>query len=172
MVKTETPLGKSNGPSPSIWKVNIMANIGYVRPNANGALIGKIECLAFNNVIGLSPVESNNPRAPKYEIMARSGNSWVRVGALFEQTARTTGEVFYQGRIDDPKMDKPLDVALFGNSGPEGGYNVSWTRRRARQDFGQGAPAGGDHGENEGDGLGESTTGREIETDPFAGFPN
>jgi uncharacterized protein (DUF736 family) len=149
-----------------------MANIGYVRPNANGALIGRIECLAFNNVIGLSPVESNNPRAPKFEVMARSGNNWVRVGALFEQTARTTGEVFYQGRIDDPKMDKPLDVALFGNSGPEGGYNVSWTRRRVRQDFGQTASANGDDGEGEGDGLGNTTAKEEVEADPFAGFPN
>jgi uncharacterized protein (DUF736 family) len=134
-----------------------MANIGFLNANERGSFIGKIETLAFTNVIALRPVQSSNPNAPKYDMMARSAaNSWIKIGALFEQVARTSGEVFYQGRIDDPSMAKPMDIALFRND--EGGYNVAWTRRRTRQE----SPSGRDGEEaampeSADDGLGEST---------------
>src|SRR3546814_10098408 len=58
--------------------------------------------------------------------------TWVKIGALFEQSIRSSGESFYQGRIDDPSMSRPMDIALFAKE--EGGYDIAWTRRRARQD--------------------------------------
>lgn len=139
-----------------------MANIGFLNANERGSFIGKIGTLAFTNVIALRPVQSSNPNAPKYDMMARSSaNSWIKIGALFEQVARTSGEVFYQGRIDDPSMAKPMDVALFRNE--EGGYNVAWTRRRTRQELPSGRegeeavmPASVD------DGLGESTADNHV----------
>jgi uncharacterized protein (DUF736 family) len=70
-----------------------MANIGFLNANERGSFIGKIETLAFTNVVGLRPVQSNNPNAPKYDMMARSSaNSWIKIGALFEQVARTSGK--------------------------------------------------------------------------------
>lgn len=130
-----------------------MANIGYLSRNERGAFVGKIETLAFTNVVGLRPVNSNNPRAPKFEMMAlTAARSWVAIGGMFEQTMKATGESFYQGRIDDPSMARPMDVALFPNE--EGGFNISWTRRRSRQDL----PAGADSPDvPAADELGEST---------------
>lgn len=130
-----------------------MATIGYLSRNERGAFVGKIETLAFTNVVGLRPFNSNNPRAPKYEMMAlTSARNWVPIGGMFEQTMKATGESFYQGRIDDPSMARPMDVALFPTE--DGGFNVSWTRRRTRQDL----PAGPEAAEMpSGDDLGEST---------------
>ena len=79
-------------------------------------------------------VISQNEAAPKYEVMALTpARTWAKVGAMFEQIKKSTGEVFYQGRIDDPSMDRAMDIALFANE--DGGYNISWTRRRVRQEL-------------------------------------
>ena len=48
-------------------------NIGEIRKNANGQLIGSVETLTITRTIGLRPVSSSNPRAPKYEIVALNG---------------------------------------------------------------------------------------------------
>lgn len=132
-----------------------MANIGYLNPLGNGCYRGRITCLAFNRAVQIVPApESNNPRAPAFIIHAQiDRNSSAQVGALFQQTSRSSGEVFYQGTIDDPSMDKPLNIAAFSNR--EGGFNVAWTRNRKRQDYAQQqqeqAVEGADYG------LGEST---------------
>src|SRR3546814_11033676 len=90
-----------------------------------------------------------------------AARSWGKIGALFEQTIRSSGESFYQGRLDDPSMSSPMDNALFANN--EDGYNISWTRRRARQELpGGGAPAvpptdGGGDRDAPADGLRDST---------------
>ena len=111
-----------------------MANIGFLNPADNGGYIGKIDTLAFSNTIGLRRFVSDNPKAPKFEVMAlTNARTWIKIGAVFEQVIRSSGEVFYQGRIDDPSMDRPMDIALFAND--DDGYNISWTRRRARQEM-------------------------------------
>ncbi|WP_371420058.1 DUF736 domain-containing protein [Tardiphaga sp.] len=137
-----------------------MATIGYLNRNERGALIGKIETLAFSNVVGLRPYQSNNPNAPTFEILARTAaRTWVPIGGLWEQTMKSSGESFYQGRIDDPSMARPMDIAVFPNG--EEGFNIAWTRRRNRQDL----PGGGegmdltparDHADDD---LGSSTAG-------------
>lgn len=110
-----------------------MANIGYINKTDEGGLVGKIDTLAFSATIGLRRFMSDNAKAPKYEVMAlTAARTWVKIGALFEQSIRSSGESFYQGRIDDPSMSRPMDIALFAKEG--GGYDIAWTRRRARQD--------------------------------------
>ena len=110
-----------------------MANIGFLNKADNGGYIGKIDTLAFSNTIGLRRFTSPNPKAPTFEVMAlTAAKSWVKIGALFEQSIRSSGESFFQGRIDDPSMSRPMDIALFAKE--EGGYDIAWTRRRARQD--------------------------------------
>ena len=47
-----------------------MANIGYLNKADNGGYVGKIDTLAFSNVIGLRRVFSQNPNAPTFEVMA------------------------------------------------------------------------------------------------------
>src|SRR3546814_2512828 len=91
-----------------------MANIGYINKTDEGGLVGKIDTLAFSATIGLRRFMSDNPKAPKYDVMALTPTrTWVKIGALFEQSIRSSGESFYQGRIDDPSMSRPMDIALF-----------------------------------------------------------
>jgi len=150
-------------------------NIGEIRKNANGQLIGVIETLTMTRTIGLKSVTSGNPRAPKYEIVALNDQRrWVAVGALFELSSNATGESFYQGKIDDPSMSQPLYVAAFPRE--DGSFAVAWQRPRRRNNelgkseygdsdmFGAEDVAGGrsDAGEQlgegaYGDGLGDST---------------
>ncbi|TCU53653.1 uncharacterized protein (DUF736 family) [Novosphingobium sp. PhB57] len=83
----------------------------------NGRLMGSIATRTIDLPhLGLRPVESQNDRAPIYEIVALNvGNRWVQIGALWEAVARnSTGEAFLQGSIDDPSLSEPLPIALFG----------------------------------------------------------
>ncbi len=144
-------------------------NIGEIRKNANGQLIGSVETLTITRTIGLRPVTSNNSRAPKYEIVALNDQRrWVIVGALFELSSNATGESFYQGKIDDPSMVQPLYIAAFPRE--DGTMAVAWQRPRRRNsqlgsaEYGESDmfPAddtrGNDCGsEQADDGLGDST---------------
>ena len=81
--------------------------------------------------IGLRPVTSSNPRAPRYEIVALNDQRrWVIVGALFELSSNSTGESFYQGKIDDPSMAQPLYIAAFPRE--DGTMAIAWQRPRRR----------------------------------------
>jgi uncharacterized protein (DUF736 family) len=113
--------------------------------------------------LGLRPIESDNDRAPVFEIIALNvGNRWVQVGALWEAVAKnTTGEVFLQGTIDDPSLADPLPIALFGND--EEGYRVAWRRPQRRDDFGPAVRAPRRDYQAPEDGAFESTAGTEGE---------
>lgn len=107
--------------------------------------------------LGLRSVESENERAPLYEIVALNvANRLIQIGALWEAVARnSTGETFLQGSIDDPSLSEPLSLALFGNE--EDGFRVAWRRQQPRDVF---APVirGGDRQSGNGErGFGEST---------------
>ena len=144
-------------------------NIGEIKKNASGQLIGTVETLTMTRTIGLRPVSSSNARAPKYEIVALNDQRrWVAVGALFELASNSTGESFYQGKIDDPSMTQPLYIAAFPRE--DGTMAVAWQRPRRRNsqlgssEYGESDmfPAddtGGDERgtEQAGDGLGDST---------------
>lgn len=141
-----------------------MANIGNLKKNSDGVFIGRIDTVAFSNVVALRPVISQNEAAPKYEVMALTpARTWAKVGAMFEQVKRSTGEIFYQGRIDDPSMANPMDIALWHDR--EGGFAVLWSRRRPRREIPAGQaeqdlpPVGqsADDGTGGDSGLGDST---------------
>jgi uncharacterized protein (DUF736 family) len=138
-------------------------NIGTVKRNAAGQLIGSIATISLALTIGLRPVASNNPKAPKFDIVALNATrQWVVVGALFELAMNATGEVFHQGKIDDPSMEQPLYIAMFAKG--DGEYAIAWQRPKRRnteigtseyRDTDLFGADGGD--EDTGDGLGEST---------------
>ena len=149
-------------------------NIGEIRKNANGQLIGSVETLTITRTIGLRPVTSSNSRAPRYEIVALNDQRrWVIVGALFELSSNSTGESFYQGKIDDPSMAQPLYIAAFPRE--DGTMAIAWQRPRRRSSqlgaaeygesdmFGADDVAGNDRGGEQAgearheDGLGDST---------------
>ena len=92
----------------------------------NGQLIGSIATLTVDLArLGLRPVESTNEKAPAFEIMALNvARKWVQVGALWEATSNSTGEVFYQGSLDDPSLPEKMAIMVFGDD--EDGYRVVW----------------------------------------------
>lgn len=147
-------------------------NIGSIKQNDSGIYMGRISTLTVAMTIALKPVNSTNPKAPRFEIHALTpGRTWVQVGALFELFSNNTGEAFLNGRIDDPSLAAPLQISAFHQD--DGSYNIVWsrpTRRRdvtaqlaAKQDelppFGsdEGAGTSAGSGDNAGDGLGETT---------------
>ena len=104
-------------------------NIGTIRANERGHLTGSIATLAVAMSFALRPIEASNPKAPAYEICTRNpAGVHVQVGALWEQTSKSTGECFLQGRIDDPSMSRPLAISAFRQT--DGSYNVAWLRPR------------------------------------------
>ena len=47
-------------------------NIGSFARNATGHIVGKVSTLTVDLNIGLKPIRSDNPNAPKFEILALS----------------------------------------------------------------------------------------------------
>lgn len=137
-------------------------NIGEFR-NVDGRLIGSIATRTIDlPQIGLRPVDSQNDKAPAYEVVALNvGRRWVQIGALWEASANATGELFLQGSLDDPSLSEPLPIALFGSL--EEGYRVAWRRPQRREDFGasvRNRRSGAQDGAGSAaDGFGESTAG-------------
>ncbi len=108
-------------------------NIGSFKL-VNGQLLGSVATLTVDLPrLGLRPVESANEKAPAFEIMALNvARKWVQIGALWEMTSNSTGEVFYNGRMEDPSLNEPLPVMLFGDD--EDGYRMVWNRPQARRE--------------------------------------
>ena len=108
-------------------------NIGTLKANADGVHIGRIVTMAFAATIALREFVSTNERAPAFDVMALSADrrSWVKVGALWEYSSNDTGKVFLSGRVDDPSLDKPIDVAMFRQE--DGAYNVAWRRPQRKR---------------------------------------
>lgn len=137
-------------------------NIGEIR-NVDGRLIGSIATRTIDlPQIGLRPIDSQNEKAPAYEVVALNvGRRWVQIGALWEASANATGELFLQGSLDDPSLSEPLPIALFGSL--EEGYRVAWRRPQRREDFGGSARSpqrdSGESRASAADGFGESTAG-------------
>ena len=109
-------------------------NIGSIKQNEAGIFIGRVSTLTVSVTIALREVRSTNPRAPRYEIHAlnTASRAWVQVGALFELTARETGEAFLNGKIDDPSLAQPLYISAFRQD--DGSYNIVWQRPQRRRD--------------------------------------
>ena len=108
-------------------------NIGSFK-SVNGQLLGSVATATIDLArLGLRPVESTNERAPAFEIMVLNvAKRWVQIGALWELTSNSSGEVFYQGKLDDPSLPEPLQISLFGNN--EEGFRVVWNRPVARRE--------------------------------------
>lgn len=110
-------------------------NIGEFR-NVNGRLLGSIATRTIDlPKMGLRPVVSDNPRAPKFEVIALNvARRWVQIGALWIAEMKRTGEEFLAGTIDDPSLPEPLQVALF-RAADFDGYMVAWRRDTMRSDL-------------------------------------
>jgi uncharacterized protein (DUF736 family) len=120
-------------------------NIGSIKQNDAGIYVGKIATLTIAMVIALRAVQSANPKAPKFEVLALSASrAWVQVGALFELASNSTGEAFLNGKIEDPSLSAPLYVSAFRQD--DGSYNVVWSRPTRRRDLANEMTAKADDG--------------------------
>lgn len=108
-------------------------NIGEFQTR-NNALYGSIATVTVDlPKLGLRPVQSDNSKAPTFEIMALNvAKRWVQIGALWVQKSNSTGEIFYQGKLDDPSLSEPLQIMLFGDD--QDGYRVVWVRPEVRRE--------------------------------------
>lgn len=138
-------------------------NIGSFK-STNGQLIGSIATATVDLArLGLRPVQSTNDKAPAFEIMVLNpARRWVQIGALWEQTSNSTGEVFFQGKLDDPSLPEPLPILLFGDA--EEGYRVVWNRPVARRENLDGSRAKGrrQRSGDDGFGAGNATDGGKL----------
>ena len=96
--------------------------------------------------LGLKPVQSDNDKAPAFQVMKLNpARRWVEIGALWRAASNASGEIFYQGQVDDPSFARALPLALFSTE--DDGFNAVWNRRRRRRmddDFGETAEGGED----------------------------
>lgn len=108
-------------------------NIGNLKRDANAVYMGRITTLTIAATIALREVRSHNEKAPAYDVMALAADrrSWVKVGAVWEFTSNETGEAFLSGKIDDPSLERPLDLAMFGQE--DGSFNVVWRRPQRKR---------------------------------------
>ncbi|MCK9549498.1 DUF736 family protein [Aquamicrobium sp.] len=135
-----------------------MANIGNLKRNEQGVYMGRLVHPDFSVTVYLASVTRTKERSPICEVMGLNpARDWARLGALFEQTAKKTGEIFYQGAITPPNTGgKRYYIALFRQ--PDGTFNVAYDEPKPRR-----APISGmdmdgmDEGEPADDGLGQST---------------
>lgn len=110
-------------------------NIGQLKKNASGNFIGKIQTATIDLVIGLRPVTSTNPDAPRFDVMVRARNgTFIPAGGLWEKMAANGTGAFLQGQIDDPSFEAPLSIALFAQA--DGALNIAWSRPRRRAEAG------------------------------------
>lgn len=132
-------------------------NIGSFK-SVNGQLLGSVATATIDLArLGLRPVESANERAPAFEIMVLNvAKRWVQIGALWEMTSNSSGESFYQGKLDDPSLPEPLQIMLFGDA--EEGYRVVWNRPTARRENLDGSRTGRRTRANTGDDFAGNAT--------------
>ncbi|MDR6789137.1 uncharacterized protein (DUF736 family) [Sphingomonas sp. BE138] len=132
-------------------------NIGSFK-SVNGQLLGSVATATIDLArLGLRPVESTNERAPAFEIMVLNvAKRWVQIGALWEMTSNSSGESFYQGKLDDPSLPEPLQIMLFGDA--EEGYRVVWNRPTARRENLDGSRTGRRTRANTGDDFAGNAT--------------
>ena len=123
-----------------------MANIGTLKKDARGIYMGRIETVALDLNIGLRPVASSNPNAPKFDVLARNvAGRYVQIGAVWEKIATNGTGTFLQGQLTDPSFPT-ISIAMFQQE--DESLNVAWSRPKARaaSPFDETAPGSADEG--------------------------
>lgn len=139
-------------------------NIGQFK-KINGQLLGSIATATIDLPrLGLRPVVSDSERAPAYEIVVlNTARRWVQIGALWELSSNSTGEIFYQGKLDDPSLVSPLQISLFATKDDAAGadavegFNVVWNRPQPRRENMDGTRQSRRRATDDGFGTGNAT---------------
>jgi uncharacterized protein (DUF736 family) len=118
-----------------------------MKRDARGIFMGRIETFALDLTIGLRPVTSNNPAAPKFDVLARNcAGRFVQIGALWEKTANNGTGSFLQGQLNDPSFQDAIAIAVFPQQ--DESLNVVWSRpkKQAANPFNEPASSSTDDG--------------------------
>jgi uncharacterized protein (DUF736 family) len=106
-------------------------NVGTVAAVAAGKYRGEIQHHDLFTEIALAAVDSDNDKAPAFDVIVRSPRSkkWYVIGALWRQRAKATGEDFFAGQIKDPSLPaEMIELAFFPQA--EGTMNISTDEKR------------------------------------------
>lgn len=106
-------------------------NIGQLKKDARGIYMGRIATVTLDLTVGLRPVNSTNPKSPKFDVLGRNNaGGFVQLGAVWEKQAANGTGAFLQGEIDDPSFPAPVSIAMFTQADET--LNVAWSRPKAR----------------------------------------
>jgi uncharacterized protein (DUF736 family) len=105
-----------------------MATIGTFTHDGDGVLNGSIRTLTLDTPAQLEPVTSETEGAPAYRLYAGE----IELGAAWAKTAKESGRVYLQVRLDDPSLPGPIFANLIPNVA-EGTYTLIWNRPKALQ---------------------------------------
>ncbi len=100
-----------------------MATIATLKPARDGFLEGQIRTLNLNASLTMEPVNSDNEGAPAYRAFADG----IELGAAWAKTAKGSGRVYHQVRLDDPSLPAPIFASLFRDE-DTGSYDLVWNR--------------------------------------------
>ena len=114
-----------------------MATYGTIKTNnESGELVGNLTTLTFVKQLRFVPVTKKGEGIPAYRIMVNN----AELGAAWEQTARSTGQIYHSIKLDSPELMTPMHLAMFPAKDKPGVYELTWNRQK-RQTGGQADPA-------------------------------
>ena len=100
-----------------------MATIGTFTTDRDGFLKGQIRTLNLDASVSMEPVTSDKEGAPAYRLYAGD----VELGAAWAKTARESGRLYHQVRLDDPSFPAPIFANLVSDD-ETGNYALIWNR--------------------------------------------
>jgi uncharacterized protein (DUF736 family) len=112
-----------------------LGKLSPTNPNDLSRLTGYIQTLQTRLPISLIGDERLcDAREPSHRITARTRHGDVQIGSAWLKTAKhgpRKGARFFSITIDDPSLDRPLNVAAFRDE-TSGDWIVIWRRRGAQ----------------------------------------
>ena len=100
-----------------------MATIGTFTTDRDGFLKGQIRTLNLDASVSMEPVHSDKEGAPAYRLFAGD----VELGAAWAKTARESGRLYHQVRLDDPSFAAPVFANLIEDV-ETGSFTLIWNR--------------------------------------------
>lgn len=107
-----------------------MAIVGRFSEREDGALIGHIRTLFMrSDKVVFEPSELTGARAPAYRIF--TGDE-IELGAAWRRTAKETGAVYFDVKLDDPTFAAPV-FARLTQAKDSRGYLLIWERTTTKK---------------------------------------
>ncbi|MDQ1158910.1 hypothetical protein QE385_003237 [Sphingomonas sp. SORGH_AS 950] len=109
-------------------------DIGEIIRSENGRVSGYVAEAAFDFDFFFQRVVSDNPDAPGFNLMAKSPRGRdVRIGSIWERTAKGTGEVYFGGYIDTVQSGM-VPIRIFRSTQDTNVWVVARHNPRRRQE--------------------------------------